>query len=325
MSQNQGNAAMITTITLNPAIDKTVYVGKLIPNDTNRVSRVEIDAGGKGINCARMLKRLGGDTLALAFLGGKTGDFIVTVLGNEDVPVDCVRTRKPTRTCIAVEESGELAPTTLNERGGPIEHDELVTLFEKAKDAARRSSFVLCGGSVPVGVNPDVYGALVQIAVHGGAKAVLDSDGETFAEGIKAKPFMIKPNLEEAQRYLKATFASKADVARGAVRFAEMGIELVVISLGKQGAIAHYDGLVYSAVPPEVKPVSTIGSGDSLIAGVTYALEQGMGIQDALKLGCAAGAATAMSDGADIGDKEDVERLVSGVSITRLEPAPAIA
>lgn len=312
---------MITTLTLNPAFDKTVYVAKLIPNDTNRVTRIEIDAGGKGINCARMLKRLGADTLALAFLGGKTGDFILSVLAKEDVPVDCVHTRRPTRNCIAVQESGGPAPTTLNERGGPIDHDELVLLFEKAKDAARRSSFLLCGGSVPVGVNPDVYSVLVQIAAHGGAKAILDSDGETFAEGIKAKPFMIKPNRDEAGRYLNKQFASKADVARGAVEFAEMGIELVVISLGKQGAIAHWDGAIYSAVPPEVKSVSTIGSGDSLIAGVTYGLEQGMDIRNALKLGCAAGAATAMSDGADIGSKEDVDRLVSGVTITRLEPA----
>lgn len=313
---------MITTVTLNPALDKTVYVTKLVPNDTNRLNGTETDAGGKGINCSRMLSRLGAETLVVGFLGGKTGAFIETVLSKEGIPLDCVQISKETRTCIAVQDSTGAPPTTLNERGGPIEHSELVELFERIKNAARRSSYVVCGGSVPVGVNPDIYNALIQIAVNGGAKAVLDADGETLAEGIKAKPFMIKPNRDEAERYLGTQFESKGDVARGALRFAEMGIELVIISLGKQGLVAHYEGLIYNVVPPEVKPVSTIGSGDSLIAGVVYGLEQGMGIEDALKLGCACGAATALSTGVDIGLKQDVDDLLPQVTSTRLEPAP---
>ncbi len=313
---------MITTVTLNPALDKTVYVPKLLCNDTNRLSSVETDAGGKGINCSRMLHRLGAETSVVAFLGGKPGDFIEHVLSKEGIPTDCVRTRRPTRTCIAVQDATGAPPTTLNERGGPIDHDELVDIFDRAKNAARQSSYMVLGGSVPVGVNPDVYNVLIQIAINGGAKAVLDADGDALAEGIKAKPFMIKPNRDEAERFLGTDFESKADVARGALRFAEMGIELVVISLGRQGAVAHYDGHIYSAVPPEVKPVNTIGSGDSLTAGVTYGLEQGMGIEDALRLGCAAGAATALSTGADIGSKEDVDRLLPEVTVTRLEPAP---
>jgi 1-phosphofructokinase family hexose kinase len=313
---------MITTITLNPALDKTVYVDKLVPNDTNRVKLVEMDAGGKGINCSRMLNRLGAETSIVAFIGGKTGDLIETVLAKEAIPTDFIRTRRPTRSCIAVQDSSGEPPTTFNERGGPIEHDELVEVFEKAKNAARQSSYLILGGSVPVGVNPDVYNVLIQIAINGGARAVLDADGEALAQGIKARPFMIKPNCEEAERYFGKQFESKGDVARAALKFAEMGIDLVIISLGKQGLVAHYEGLVYSVAPPEVKAISTIGSGDSLIAGVVHGLDQGMGIEDALKVGCAAGAATALSDGADIGLKEDVDRLCSECSVTRLEPAP---
>lgn len=314
---------MITTITLNPALDKTVYIEKLAPNDTNRVSSVETDAGGKGINCSRMLARLGSETSVVAFIGGKTGALIETVLAKEGITTDFVHTRKSTRTCIAVQESSGSPPTCFNERGGPVEHDELVSIFEKAKNFARQSSYLVFGGSVPVGVNPDVYNVLIQIAINGGAKAVLDADGEAFVQGMKARPFMVKPNCEEAERFLGTQFQSKGDVARAALRIADMGIELVIISLGKQGLVAHYQGMLYSVVPPEVKAVSTIGSGDSLIAGVIHALDQGMGIEDALKLGCAAGAATALSDGADIGLKEDVDRLLLEVTLTRLEPAPA--
>lgn len=312
---------MITTITLNPAIDKAVYVNKLIPNDTNRVLGVEIDAGGKGINCSRMARRLGAETLVLAYLGGKTGQFVKSVLDKECVPLEFVETAAPTRTCIAVHEESDEPPTTFNERGGPITHEELVTMFEKAKEAARRSSYVVLGGSVPVGVNPDVYGVLAQIASNAGARVVLDTDGEPFSEGIKARPFMVKPNREEAERYLQTEFESKADVARAAISIGEQGVELVVISLGKQGVVAYCDGLVYHAVPPQVGVRSTVGSGDSLTAGILCALEQGLGVEEALKLGCAAGAATAMSTGADIGLKEDVDRLLPDVTVTRLEPA----
>ena len=138
---------MITTVTLNPALDKTIHVAKLIPNDANRVIKLEMDAGGKGINCSRMLRALGADTKAIAFLGGKPGELIRMVLDKEGIVIDDVPTTKPTRTVIALEDASECPPTTFNEQGGPIEHSELVTLLEKAKDAARQSSYMVFGGS----------------------------------------------------------------------------------------------------------------------------------------------------------------------------------
>lgn len=314
---------MISTVTLNPALDKTIHISKLVPNDTNRVISIETDAGGKGINCSRMLKRLGAQTLALAYLGGDTGDYIRMVLEKVGIDLDVVSTARPTRTCIAVEESSNVPPTTFNERGGPIEHQELVTMIEKVKDISRKSSYVVFGGSVPTGINQDVYKVLIEIAQAGGAKTVLDADGEALSEGLKAKPFMIKPNRDEAERILGIQFESIADVARGSLSLAEQGIELVVISLGKQGAIACYENVIYYAVTPEVKALSTIGSGDSLIAGLLWALENGQSVQDALKSGCAAGVATAMSSGVDIGRKEDVDNLMGEVKVTVIQPAPS--
>ncbi len=307
---------MISTITLNPSLDRTVYVNKLVCNDTNRIARVEVDAGGKGINCSRMLAELGAQTSALALLGGETGDYIRFVLERDGVALEIVTTQKPTRTNICIEDLSGAPPTTLNERGGPVDHKELVELFERAKDLGRCSSFVVVGGSIPLGVNPDVHKVLVQIGMAGGAKVVLDADGEAFEEGLKAKPFMIKPNRDEAERLLGTQFESKTDVARAAVELSKRGVELVIISLGKQGAIACYDGAIYDAVAPDVVPKSTIGSGDSLIAGVIFGLEQGQSIEESLALGCAAGAATALSDGTCIGARADVDRLLADAKVT---------
>lgn len=312
---------MISTITLNPSLDKTIYVNKLACNDTNRIAKVEVDAGGKGVNCARMLAQLGAETKALAFLGGETGEYIRFVCEREGVGLVGVPTEKPTRTNMCIEDMSGAPPTTLNERGGPVSHKELVELFEKAKDLARESDYIIIGGSVPLGVNPDVHKVLIQIAVNGGAKVALDADGDAFIEGMKAKPFMIKPNRDEAERLLGTTFESKTDVARAALALTERGIELVIISLGKQGAVACYQGAIYDAVSPDVESKSTIGSGDSLIAGVVYGLDSGMPFEDALKLGCAAGAATALSDGTEIGTKADVDRLFAETKVTRIELA----
>ena len=211
---------------------------------------------------------------------------------------------------------------TFNERGGPVEHRELVTLLEAAKDISRRSSYVVFGGSVPTGVNQDIYRVLIDIATAGGAKAVLDADGEALVEGLKAKPFMIKPNRDEVERLLGVEFESKSDVARAALTLGERGIEVVVISLGKQGAIACYKEMIYYATCPDVKCVSSIGSGDSMIAGMLHELENGAGIEDALRMGCAAGAATAMSNGADIGTAENAAELAQQIKIARIEPSP---
>jgi 1-phosphofructokinase family hexose kinase len=308
---------MISTITLNPSIDKTVYVTKLQQNDTNRIIKVEMDAGGKGVNCSRMLKRLGCETQIVTLLGGDSGEFIKTVLNREAIPLSYVETARPTRTCIAIEEQGGVPPTTLNEKGGPVDHDELVNLLEMVKNIAADSSYVVLGGSVPLGLNQDVYNVLIQICVAKGCKTVLDTDGAALAEGIKAKPFMIKPNRAEAERLIGKSFTTKNDVYFGALSIAEMGIPLVIISMGKLGAVAAYEGYVYDVSSPKVRAVSTIGSGDSFVAGVVAALDRGEDIQDALRLGAAAGAAPAMSNATEIGARADVDRLLGEVKVTK--------
>lgn len=308
---------MISTITLNPSVDKTVYVNKLVTNDTNRVLKVEVDAGGKGINSARMLQRLGTETQIISFLGGESGEFIKSELERESIHLQYIPTQKPTPTCIAIKEQGGLAPTTLNELGGPVEHAELVGFLELVKDAASKSNYMALGGSVPLGVNQDVYNVIIQMCAVKGCKSILDADGDSLHHGIKARPFMIKPNKAEAQRLLQRTFTSKNDVGLAALELSDRGIPLVVISLGKQGAVAAFEQHVYDVIAPKVKAISTIGSGDSFVAGVIAGLENGKDIEEALSLGAAAGAATAMSDSTQIGTKEDVERLLADVKVHR--------
>jgi 1-phosphofructokinase family hexose kinase len=309
---------MIATITLNPALDRSVYVGNLQPNDANRVVKTETDAGGKGINASRVLKELGSGTIALGFLGGQTGRYIEHVLRNEGVETDFVRLDSETRTNICIQESSGNPPTVLDEPGPTLTRYELDELFAKVRRVASKSAMVAFGGSLPPGSPDDVYKTLVEIVASEGAKAILDSDGEPMRLGLQASPFMIKPNRDEVRRLVGVDIKSTDDAVRSAKLLAENGVKLVVISLGSQGAVALYEGDAIHAVPPEVKTVSTIGSGDSMVAGIAHIISGGGTLEDALRWGTAAGAATAMTDGTGICKRHQIARLLAKVEINRL-------
>lgn len=310
---------MIATVTLNPALDKSIYVDKLRPNDTNRIAKIEIDAGGKGINASRVLKELGSDTLALGFLGGRTGRFIEHVLGEEGIPTDFVHVRAETRTNVSVQEASGAPPTTLNEPGPRVAKREFDELCVKVREAAGNSSMMILGGSLPPGAPEDAYRTLVEIVQDAGARAILDSDGEPMRLGMQAVPFMIKPNRAEAQRLVDVKVESLDDAVRALELLARTGIQIVVISMGARGAVARSAEGVWYAVPPKVEVVSTIGSGDSMLAGMAHILSRGGPLDEALKWGTAAGAATAMTDGTEICKRRQVLQLLEKVRVERLD------
>ncbi|MEN6372594.1 MAG: 1-phosphofructokinase [Armatimonadota bacterium] len=310
---------MITTVTINPAFDKTIYVYGLKVGDTNRVEKTEVDAGGKGINASRMLAELGAETAALGFVGGRTGRFIETVLNEDGIKSDFVHTKAETRTNIAIEDLGGVPPTTINEKGGPITPEELEHLKEKVKHWAKKSRIMVFGGSIPLEVEPAVYRDLAHIAQAEGAKVILDADNKALELGIEAHPMMIKPNLDEAERLCGRALKDVSDVADAAMSLVNnQGLEVVVVSMGSRGAIAATHGEVWQAIPPEVEAISTVGSGDSMVAGIAIALADRKPLSEGLALGTAAGAATAMSSGVEMGKKEDVDRLLPKVVLKRI-------
>ena len=309
---------MIATVTLNPALDKTVYIDHLLPNDTNRIKKIETDAGGKGINASRVLKELGSETLVFGFLGGRIGRQIENELKHEGVPTDFVWIAGETRTNISVQETSGAPPTMLNEPGPTISAPDLERLKQKVGEVGAKSDFVLLGGSPSPGVPKDIYFELCNIAGCFGAKVILDSDGEPMRLGIECAPFMIKPNRDEVRRLVGIDIRGLDDGVKALGMLRDKGIELVVISMGAKGAIAGNSDGVWNAVPPKVKPVSTIGSGDSMVAGIAHILCQGGDLGEALRWGTAAGAATAMTNGKEICKRAQVLELLERVEVTKI-------
>jgi 1-phosphofructokinase family hexose kinase len=310
---------MIATVTLNPALDKCIYIDELHPHDVNRITKIEIDAGGKGVNASRVLKELGSHTTALGFVGGRIGSFVEHVLKGEGIHTDFVHLESETRTNICVQETSGAPPTTFNEPGSPIPEAEVERLCVKIRKVAKRSSMIIFGGSLPTGAPDDIYRKLVTIAREEGVRSILDSDGEPMRLGMQASPYMIKPNRDEAERLVGVKIETLEDAVRALGLLAESGIEVAVISMGSRGSVACSGSNVWQAIPPEVKVVSTIGSGDSMVAGMAHILSWGGSLDEALRWGTAAGAATAMTDGTEICRRQQVLDLLEKVRIERLK------
>ena len=298
---------MILTVSLNPSVDHVLFVQKLLVNDTNRVKRVESDAGGKGVNVARVAAEMGAKAFATGFIGGGPGVFVKHVLDLQGVKHDFVQVRGDTRTNFCIEEECGGPPTTLNEPGPEISDKAFQRLREYCRDLSMNASWVCFGGSLPQGAPPDAFQILLQDCRRADCSTVLDSDGEPMRLGVRAGPTFVKPNVREASRLLRRTIESTDECITAAqeiesvLKANRLGREpIVVISRGSDGAVMASGGNAYVGQSPEVQVNSTIGSGDSLIGGMLAALETGKGLEEAFHWGLAAGAATAMTDGSEI-------------------------
>ncbi len=307
---------MVVTVTLNPSVDRLIYVRQLVHHDTNRILRIEEDAGGKGVNVARVLKRLGVPVTATGFLGGRAGRYVYRELDEQDgVICNFIWVHGETRTNLAIQEEDDSPPTCLNERGPNITPAELDALIQKVEVLSQGAQFVALGGSLPPGVPTDVYATLAQVASRHGAHVVLDADGEPLVHGLQASPFLIKPNENETERLLGRAIDTLHDAATAAQEIHAGGVPIVIVSIGEKGAAVASAGGCWVAVPPKIDAISTVGSGDSMIAGFLSVLYRQGTVEEAIRWGTAAGAATAMTDGSDIGTAEQIHALLDVVEV----------
>ena len=315
---------MILSITLNAAVDHILFVNGLIPHDTNRVQTMQTDAGGKGINLSRIAVELGSKSLATGFLGGGPGAFIKHILDCQGVEHDFVETAEETRTNLNIE-SGDGPPTTFNAKGHNVTESEWNELLDKIQPMLQKADWVAMGGSLPPGVPTDAFRTLGNLAKSHQCKVMLDADGEPMKLGLECAPDLIKPNVREAERLLNKDLYENepaiCDAARTLrIQLSDMGCPdpVVIISRGKRGAILADELGIIIGEGIEIQPVSTIGSGDSMLGGYLCALESHMSREDSLRYGLAAGAATAVTDGTEIGRKSVILELLPQASVRRI-------
>lgn len=295
---------MVVTVTMNPAIDKTVDVDHLERGGLNRVTHVEQDAGGKGINVSKTIHELGGSSVVTGFIAGNTGKIIQDVMDAWHIPSDFIEVNGQTRTNTKIfETTGEL--TEVNEPGPLITEKDMEALLQKLDHYAEPETLFVLAGSVPKGVDKDIYRRIIEMVHAKGAKVLLDADGELFTQALAAGPDMIKPNRVELEQ----------ELLRIARELMTKGIDRVVVSMGKSGALFLGKEMQVRCPGLKVKAHSTVGAGDAMVAALSYAWDKKLSNEETIKLCMAVSAGAVMTVGTKPPTREMVEELMVDVTM----------
>jgi 6-phosphofructokinase 2 len=305
---------MIYTVTLNPALDRSIEVQELRNDDANRIESEKSYAGGKGIDASRVIQVLGGHSIALGFVGGFNGMELEQRLLRQGVICDFVETRGDTRTNIIISVLSTGTYTTLNARGPDVNEVETKELLDKIR-GLEDVSYMIISGSIPRGVSDDIYRQIIDIVRKKGAFVALDADGDVMIRGIEAGPSIIKPNIHELGRLMGREITDIEGALKAADELKKKEIDIILVSMGGRGALLVSDSARLIAVPPKITMGSTVGAGDSLLAAFVLGHFQGRRLAECLRYGVAAGAASSMTPGTELCRREDVEALIPKVEV----------
>lgn len=309
---------IITTVALNPAIDRTLVVPGFTAGATNRVAAVRVDPGGKGINVARAAQALGARVQVLGFLGEQNADLILKNLAQVHVAHDFLMVPGETRVNMKIVEPSTGQLTELNESGFAVAERQVAELIRLVEQRLPETAVLVLAGSLPAGVPDTIYRDLIALAREAGVPTILDSDGEPMRIALAARPTLIKPNRNETERLLGRRLEGPDAVVRGARQLLAEGPEVVVVSSGADGAALVTARQSWWATPPDIQLGSTVGAGDSMVAGFAVALSRGLSLSDALRLATAAGTATAGLDGTQVCSGDAVEAVLPQVRIAEV-------
>lgn len=309
---------MITSISLNPSIDRTLTVDNFAAGRLNRVISSSDVAAGKGINVALTFSALGLDAECIGFMYRDSASLFERRLMVNSTAYDFIWCEGSARTNIKVLDRSSGVVTELNESGQTIEPEKLTEMVEMVTRHAENSDYLVLSGSLPPGCPDDYYRTLIGAVEGLGCRCVLDADGERLRYGLEAKPFMIKPNRFELETMAGRSLESISEIRNVARGYIDMGVEVVAVSLGEEGAmILRGDDALYAPrLNIEVK--STVGAGDSMVAGLVAGFMGDNELEDVFRMGIACATARCMTEGFRVVDKTVYKALTDMVKIERI-------
>ncbi len=311
---------MIGTITLNPSIDQNIIVPDFVKDDINRASKIIETPGGKGINVSKVIRELGGRTHAFALLGGSTGLRLAELVKKLDFPLTAIPVEGQTRVNLVISDIKDHTQSRINAPGPRLHSGDVLRLERILYRFSPRPSYWVFGGSLAHGIPPSTYGSLIRCLQKRGVPCVLDTDNEGLKIGVKAGPFMIKPNEHELERLMgRRTRSSKERLKAARYLLAAHGIHIVIVSLGADGALFVTRDEAFHASAPVVRVRSKVGAGDSLIGGVLSSLIKRMTLREAARVGIAASTSAVMREAPRLCHKADIARLTRKVVISDLK------
>ncbi|HMM19853.1 MAG TPA: 1-phosphofructokinase [Selenomonadales bacterium] len=315
---NNPEQMKIVTITLNPALDQTVYVAQFQVGQVNRVYKQRLDPGGKGINVAKVVGALGNPVSVTGFLGRENSQVFSEYFRKNAIENAFVEVAGAARVNIKIvdEQSGQVSEINfpgLNCTGADLE--KLEGVIDRL--ALDHRWFVI-SGSLPQAAPEDIYGRLTRLLQRHGAKVFLDSSGTALREGIRANPNVVKPNLDELSQLIGRNLVRESEIYKAARDLLGGGIEQVIVTLGAKGAIVADEREMLAVRPPTVVASSTVGAGDAFVAGYVVGRARGLSLKDCACLGTAAATASVIQPGTQAGSLTEVEKLLNQVAVSRV-------
>lgn len=309
---------MITTLTLNAAIDKVYEVDSLMVGQTNRVLQKSQQGGGKGVNVARVIAALGGEVTIGGFVGGLNGSKITELLQEESLQTEFVQIEEENRICLTIINQQTKEMTELLEIGPTIQEHEWREMLNWVVKQAEHATYFVLSGSLPKGVQKNAYATIIHLLKQKGIRVALDTSGDALKQGVRAIPFIIKPNEDEITQLIGKSVMTQEDLVQAGIKLQELGIEHVCFSLGEQGALFVNSLGIYKVNAPRIHVENTVGSGDAFLGGLIYKLSLGADHTEAYKWAVACGSANAENKEIARVQREAVERLLDEIQITKI-------
>jgi tagatose 6-phosphate kinase len=309
---------MITTVTLNASLDKLYKIKSLAPYEVMRVREMSVTAGGKGLNVAKVAALLGAKVTAMGFAGGHSGALLKELLVPSGVCECFTYVKGETRSCINIWDETEGKSTEFLEPGPIVSAEEQEAFVYDFKKALAKTKFIAISGSMPAGVPLDFYARLITIAKDAGVNVLLDTSGEALKNALNAKPFFVKPNIDEIAQFTGKALTTENEIINAAKQLVKSGIKFAAVSRGEKGVVLACNEGVYKSVSPQIKVVNTVGCGDSMVAGFAVSFEQGLSIQESIRKAVAASAANALCEKTGHISYSDFKNLYKDTIVERI-------
>ena len=307
---------MITTVTLNPAIDTRYFIEDFKEGRLFRAEKTIKSPGGKGLNVTKVLRQMGADVVATGIIGGKNGEWIQENLKKMDIKEEFYVSSAETRVCIAV--LAKHSETEILESGEELTDSDLRAFEKKLMELVEKSDVITMSGSLPKGMDAGYYQKLVELVNRKGKKVILDTSGKSLLEGVKGKPYLIKPNFDELEYVLGESIDGRDKIKKAVEKLKNLGAQNVLVSLGGEGAIYFGEEILKSTIP-KIKIQNTVGSGDSSVAGFAKGLDDGLELNEILKLSMACGMSNAQSMETGRVIPEDVKEFMENITVEVLK------
>lgn len=306
---------MIYTITLNPAIDKTIILDSLKKGQVNRSIYSRDDAGGKGINVAKVIKNLGYDVCAMGLIGEENKEDIYKKLEKGKIKYEFIEVDGETRTNIKIVEKEAGIFTDINQAGFEAENKDVERLTSLIESKIKDGDVVVLSGSIPKGIDGDIYKFMIRKFKEKGAKVIFDADGEVLRYGLEECPYLIKPNINELKSIINCNDDIES-IKKATKELVDRGIKTVV-SMGEKGALYIDDQNGLLAKPIKVDVKSTVGAGDSMVAAFAIGIHENMAIEETFRLAVASSTAKITKEGSLPPSREEILKYIELVEIQR--------